>query len=415
MLDRRPQVPTHDPVLANATILIVDDNETNIRVLEGMLRHAGATTLHCLSDSRQAVPACVRLQPDIVLLDLHMPGLDGFAVMTELAEVLDRDDFVPVVVLTADNTTETRTRVLAAGASDFLTKPLDHLEVVLRVRNLLQTRALHVRLQRHRAGLEEKIRQQDERDAQARHRRDAKHRQVLEALEPGSMAMVFQPIVHLDSGHVAGFEALARFRCEPDRSPDAWFAEAAEVGLGTALELAAVELAIQEFATTGSDAYLSVNVSPQTALSPELDALARGDVAERLVFEITEHAAVRDYDHLISRLGGPRARGIRIAVDDTGAGFASLQHILRLRPDIIKLDMALTRGIDVDPVRRSLAAALVSFGQELRAHVVAEGVETERELETLRLLGIRYGQGFCLGRPAPAVVFARSTADATAS
>ena len=402
-----------DPVFANATILIVDDNLTNIRVLEGMLRHAGATMLHCLSDPREAVAACSKVRPDIVLLDLHMPVLDGYAVMAQLAETLDGDDFVPVVVLTADNTTETRTRVLAAGASDFLTKPLDHVEVVLRVRNLLQTRALHVRLQRHRAGLEEKIRQQDERDAQARQLRDAKHRRVLEALQPGSLAMVFQPIVHLDSGSIAGFEALARFRCEPDRGPDVWFAEAAEVGLGTELELAAARLAVEEFTSIGTDGYVSINVSPQTALAPELDELVRGELADRLVVEITEHAAVRDYDHLVNRLVGPRGRGIRVAVDDTGAGFASLQHILRLRPDIIKLDMALTRGIDVDPVRRSLAAALVSFGQELRAHVVAEGVETERELETLRLLGIRYGQGFCLGRPAPAIMFAgRTPADA---
>ena len=394
-----------DPVFAQSTILAVDDNAANLKLLEAMLRRAGATSIHAVADAREVGTTWAQVRPDIVLLDLHMPFVDGFALMAQLAEAQDPDDFVPVVVLTADTTSATRTRVLAAGASDFLTKPLDHVEVVLRVRNLLHTRALHVRLQRHRAGLEQEIRERDERDAGVRQWREAKQRRVREAMEPGALTAVFQPIVHLDSGDVAGYEALARFAVGPDRAPDAWFAEAADVGLGTELELVAVRAAMDAAVALPGDAYLSVNVSPATAVTSELSDIIGHDLAPRLVLEITEHAAVSDYEDLVGRLDPLRRRGVRLAVDDTGAGFASLQHILRLRPDVIKLDMALTRGVDADPVRRSLGAALVSFGQELHAHVVAEGVETASELDTLRALGIRFGQGFHLGRPAPAATF----------
>jgi EAL domain-containing protein (putative c-di-GMP-specific phosphodiesterase class I) len=117
------------------------------------------------------------------------------------------------------------------------------------------------------------------------------------------------------------------------------------------------------------------------------------------VLELTEHASVGNYGRLADALDPLRVRGVRVAVDDAGAGFASFRHILNLNPDIIKLDMALTRGIQADPVRRALASALVTFARELHAVIVAEGIETEAELKALRSLGVGYGQGFFLARP----------------
>ena len=118
-----------------------------------------------------------------------------------------------------------------------------------------------------------------------------------------------------------------------------------------------------------------------------------------MVLEVTEHAPVEDYDQLNRTLRTLRARGIRLAIDDAGAGFASFRHIVRLAPDFIKLDMTLTRDIDADPARRALATAMVSFALEIGATMIAEGIETEQEFRTLRSLGIGLGQGYFLGVP----------------
>ncbi len=162
---------------------------------------------------------------------------------------------------------------------------------------------------------------------------------------------VFQPIVELGSGGVVGAEALTRFEMTPIRSPDVWFAEAREVGLGVELEMAALRSSLSQLSRLPSGLYLSLNASPDTMMSPEFrDALADAP-AERVVLELTEHESVDDYELLETTVNRLRSDGVRLAVDDAGAGFSSFRHILKLRPDIIKLDVALTRGIDGDPAR----------------------------------------------------------------
>jgi EAL domain-containing protein (putative c-di-GMP-specific phosphodiesterase class I) len=143
-----------------------------------------------------------------------------------------------------------------------------------------------------------------------------------------------------------------------------------------------------------------VNVPAETLLGPELLALAAPDIAPRLVLELTEHMPIQDYGPVLCALGPLRNRGVQLAVDDTGAGYASLRHILTLTPDIIKLDGSLVRGIQHDPARRALAAALISFATDTETRLIAEGVETGDELATLTALGIRWVQGYHLGRPA---------------
>jgi EAL domain-containing protein (putative c-di-GMP-specific phosphodiesterase class I) len=136
-------------------------------------------------------------------------------------------------------------------------------------------------------------------------------------------------------------------------------------------------------------------------LGADLLDLLSGLPAERIVLEITEHAHVEDYDALLCALEPLRKNGVRLAVDDAGAGYSGLQHILQIRPDFIKLDMALTRHIDLDPARRALASALVAFARDTGSRIIAEGVETASELNTLRGIGIEKAQGYFLGRPMP--------------
>lgn len=235
---------------------------------------------------------------------------------------------------------------------------------------------------------------------------DASELRILEVLRGGaacnpSLTMVLQPVVDLRSGRVIGAEALARFKGEPYRTPDLWFEDARRAGLGTPLELLAIEIALSKLEDMPSSTYLAINASPESLVSDELRELVSRYPCERIVIELTEHARVDDYETVAEAVAWFRAHGARLAVDDAGAGFASFQHILRLQPDIIKLDRSLTSGVDANPVRHALASAIVTFGASLGARICAEGIETAAEIACLQQLGIAYGQGYYLGKPGP--------------
>jgi len=248
---------------------------------------------------------------------------------------------------------------------------------------------------------------------EAAHRIDAEQRIQGIVEDPDALSIVFQPIIDLSTDRVFGFEALARFDAWPYRTPDLWFQEAHEHHLGIELELLAATRAIAHLPMVPEGACLTVNAGPEMVMSREfvdllLDAPRRG-----VVLELTEHARFDDYPGLITSLRELRREGIRLAIDDTGNGYSSLSHILKLAPDFIKLDRDLVSGIDVDPVRRILAASLVMFAGDTGARIIAEGVETREELDVVCDLGVDYAQGYFLGRPAALGVFAASSVPAS--
>jgi EAL domain-containing protein (putative c-di-GMP-specific phosphodiesterase class I) len=223
---------------------------------------------------------------------------------------------------------------------------------------------------------------------------------IRSVLEGDRLDVEFQPVFDLDDCRIVSLEALARFESDPDRPPAAWFAEAAAVGLTIELELLAIRRALEQLDDFPPEVTIALNVSPSTALDPRFARLVE-DVAERVVIEITEHAQVDDYDALQNALAPLRERGAQLAIDDVGAGFANLRHILRLAPDIVKLDLSLTQEIARDPAREALASSLVGFAEGVGASITAEGISSNEELQLLRSLGVDYGQGFFLARPAP--------------
>lgn len=229
--------------------------------------------------------------------------------------------------------------------------------------------------------------------------RVAKHRRISAVLASQQPSIVYQPIFDFQGMSICGWECLSRFNLEPVRSPDQWFKEAAEAGLGVELECHAIAAALKGMDALPSGTYLTINCSPQLMLSGRLTDLLSPCPASRLVLEITEHAIVNDYTGLLKALKPLRQNGVRVAIDDAGAGYASMRHILQLRPDMIKLDMSLTQGIDHDPQKRAMASALIAFARETGSTIVAEGVETQSELDALRLLGANKVQGYLLGRP----------------
>jgi EAL domain-containing protein (putative c-di-GMP-specific phosphodiesterase class I) len=394
-------------LLADTVVLVVDDVEANVTLLEKLLLRAGVGRVVGITDPRRTIEMYHSVAPDLVLLDLHMPHLDGIEVLEALATVIPPDSFTPILVLTADSTDEAKQRALAAGAKDFVTKPFERTEVLLRVKNLLETRALHLALHRQNDALRAEIRQRTENERTVAHQHQRRLRRIQHVLDTGDITMVFQPIIDLNTSDILGVEALARFSPAPYRSPDKWFAEAAELGLGPDLELLAVAAAVNQVDQIPPGAYLSVNVSPATATHPALAGLLDA-CRHRIVLELTEHTRIDEYDCLLAALDTLRDGGIRLAVDDAGSGYATLRHILRLHPHIIKLDIDLTRGIDSDPARRALAMSLVSFADEIHATITAEGIETRAELETLRRLRVQSGQGYHLARPGPLAAHSRT-------
>jgi PAS domain S-box-containing protein len=223
----------------------------------------------------------------------------------------------------------------------------------------------------------------------------------------GLLRTVFQPIVDLERSSVIGFEALSRFPGEPTR-PDQWFADAIAVGLGVALEMHAARTAIAAMPELPDDTYLSVNLSPAALMSVDLDELMPMDPT-RLVLELTEHARVGDYEALRAAVQRLRADGVRIAVDDAGAGFASFRHILELEPDIVKIDLSISQGIADDPARQALVGGVADLALKSGATLVAEGVEDPRDLDRLSVLGVSHFQGYLFGRPSPLPVSAEVT------
>lgn len=232
--------------------------------------------------------------------------------------------------------------------------------------------------------------------------------------------MVFQPIRLLESNELIGYEALARFG---DDDPAKWFADAIDNGTSFELEMTAADIALDHLPDLPSDLYLAVNFSPSVVMTAGFTMrLCRHDLS-RVVLELTEHDPVHDYAAMRAVLGPLRAgganvctpvgpasnksravegeSGMRLAVDDLGAGWASMQHIYSLLPDHMKLDISTVSGVDHNRGKRAMTAGMVTFGAKMGIQVLSEGIETEAELVTLRALDVTAGQGWLLGRPGP--------------
>ncbi len=223
--------------------------------------------------------------------------------------------------------------------------------------------------------------------------------EIVRLLERGTDALriVFQPVLELATGRPAGYEALARFDVEPPRGPDEWLAQAHRAGLGAELEALALRAALQ-VPGRPDNAFLALNVSPRALLSaPVKEALP--DDLRGIVIELTEHELFGAEGELETELAALRIRGARVALDDAGAGYAGLQQLIRVAPDILKLDRALVHGAHADPSRQALLEALIGFAGNTGAAVCGEGVEDLEDLRTLVALDVTYAQGYGIARP----------------
>jgi EAL domain-containing protein (putative c-di-GMP-specific phosphodiesterase class I)/ActR/RegA family two-component response regulator len=398
--------PTGQPLGYPVRVIVADD-DPDIQVLLADL--IGDTeTLELVGsarDAEEAIDLAIRERPDVALLDVRMPG-DG---LVAAAAIRRRAPGTRVLALSSEDDRRTVVAMLEAGAVGYLLKDAPSATIV---ESILRAVSGEGSLARGvTAGVIEELveRRGDERRADARRREMIV--QIQRAIdEPEGLVIHLQPICSLRQGTVVGFEALSRFGVSPAQPPDAWFADAEKVDLRTELELLAVERALALLPGVPASAYLAVNASPTTAISDGFSMLIDRCDATRVVVEITEGAPIDDYELFDASMRGVRERGVRLAIDDAGAGFASLRHILNLVPDLIKLDGTLIAGIEADRARQALAAGLISFAGHLGASIVAECIESAGQLAALRTLGVEQGQGYFLSRPQlPDIALDRAT------
>jgi EAL domain-containing protein (putative c-di-GMP-specific phosphodiesterase class I)/AmiR/NasT family two-component response regulator len=376
-------------------VLIADDEPQLRENLVELLAHEDTVLIvGTAADADEAIELATQARPDIALVDVKMPAGGGARAAREIIRVSPR---TRVIALSAFEDRPTVLDMLRAGAVGYLVKGTASDEIVgsiakvMRGGTSLSTEVI--------GGIVQELTSHLRRDEIEEEELERSRMEVTRFIRGEGFTMAFQPIVDLRSRKTVGMEALSRFHSLPMRSPKEWFAEAARLELGEELELAAIRKAMLGVPRMPLDTYLSVNASHRTAMSTELLKVL-GEHAPRIVVEITEHEEVADYVELLRALTELRTHGIKRAIDDAGAGF-SLRHTLEIAPNIVKVDISITRDIDKERARRALASALISFAEEMGITIVAEGIETQAELETLEGLGVRYGQGYHLAEPAP--------------
>jgi len=378
-------------------VLVVEDERHVRDALSDLIEsEADLTVVGAAADTDEAIELAGASRPDVALVDVRMPGGGG---PRAAREIIKTSPATRVLALSAFEDRSTVLDMLRAGAVGYLVKGTSPAEIVRAIQRAARGQS-SLSAEVMASVVEELSTQLKKEEAESTERAETIER-IRRVIGGDGLTLVYQQVLDLRDRSVVGMEALSRFTIPPPRGPQVWFQEAARVDLAIDLELTAVAAALDDLPRLPVDAHLSINLSHRAAMSSRLHEVMQRASTDRVVAEITEHEQVEDYDTLYTALNRLRTDGLRLAIDDTGAGFASLRHILRLSPDFIKLDISLTRDIDTDRGRRALASALISFAEEMGITIIAEGIETQAELDALRELGVVFGQGFFLAKPAP--------------
>src|SRR5664279_3252823 len=295
---------------AGMSVLVVDHHPEDVDFLKKLLTRQGLERVYTETDSRKVQHLLAKHNPDLVLLALRMPHIDGFEVLAQIRKFA-AGGYLPVLVLTEDTTTVARNRALVEGAQDFLTKPVDTTEVVLRIANLLQTRELYATL-RYLTAVQ----------TQPGGERAEVLARIEGVLEHKTLTHVFQPIQDLNTGAIVGHEALSRFPNPALGGPGRWFADAFNVGLGVDLEWLAATSVMNYLDTAPPEMFLTVNLSPATVMHLVENELCPPALWPRIVIELTEQVPVEDYSALQRALAPMRSQGARLSADDLASGYA---------------------------------------------------------------------------------------------
>jgi EAL domain-containing protein (putative c-di-GMP-specific phosphodiesterase class I) len=375
-------------------LLAEDDDVVREAMIDLVSGESSLQLVGAAADAQEAIALAMELHPDVVLLDVRMPGGGGPAALSGIKKALPK---TRIVTLSAYDDRPIVMEMIRGGSDAYLVKGTPARDILRTIHDV--TRGGGALSAEVTAEVLEELSDRLSKDEEELEATERRRGRILDVIDAGGPQSVFQPIAELFGGRIVGVEALSRFPGDPARGTTEWFEQARAVGLCTELEIAAARSALAHLHELPPRAYVGLNFSPKTLLTSAFEGLVADLPEGRFLIEVTEHARIDDYDALTPALRRIRAVGGRVAVDDAGAGFASLRHILQLAPDVIKIDESLTKRIDTDRARRALTLGLVSFASEMGIAIVAEGIETRAELDVLRSLGVEYGQGFFLARP----------------
>jgi len=371
-------------------VLLVDDDQLVLHSWRRILRASGFK-IEILDQSRELAGLLARERFEAVITDIRMAGLDGFGVLRVVHELAPD---VPVVLATGSAALQSAIQAVEAGAFRYLQKPVGTDELQEAVSDAVRT----YRLAKAR---EEAFRLVGDEAAQKKVTARAELEERFERAL-ASRWMAYQPVIDWRSGEVFAYEALLRTDEESMKNPSVFIGAAEELGRLEDLGRSVRSAVATGLANIPEQVVAFVNLHPLDLDDPDLysEDAPLSVVAARVVLEITERASLSEVKDLGPRLDILRGLGFRIAVDDLGAGFAGLASFARLRPEVVKIDMSLVRGVESDPVRRKLVGSITRASHDLGILVVAEGIESEAEREALAALEVDLLQGYLLGRPA---------------
>lgn len=378
-----------DPAKPNTPVrvLVVDDEEPVCVAMERVLRARGYEVVTA-TDALAGLKAVSAGGLDVILSDIAMPKMDGLMFMRRVREV-DLD--VPVILVTGLPTMDTVKQAIDQGAFRYLTKPVENQALLKAVAQAVVAHKLTL-LKRQAAAL-------GGRDGAGPGDKVGLAARFDKAL--ASLWIAYQPIVRVTDGSVFGYEALMR-SVEPSLPHPGAVLDAAEK-LGRTVELGRVirTRAPEPMTAVPADQVLFVNLHPEELMDTDLFAsdAALSLIAPRTILEITERATIHDMQAIQDRIAKLRALGFRIAIDDLGAGYAGLTSFAVLEPEIVKLDMSLTRNVDTDPMRQRIVKSMVALCKEVGAQVVAEGIERASERDMVAGLGCDFVQGYFVAKP----------------
>ncbi|WP_411565170.1 EAL domain-containing protein [Pseudomonas orientalis] len=407
-----------------ATLLIVDDEPQVRKLLETLLQHEGYQTLSA-SNGEEALQLVAQQPPDLILLDIMMPGMDGYEVATRLkANPVTAN--IPIIMLSALSESSARVSGLETGAEEFISKPVERVELWLRVRNLLRLKAHGDELKQHSLMLEQQLQQRGGDHAQMNvhdlARQDLEN-DLRQAVDQQAFALHYQPKVELANGEVCGLEVLLRW----DRpgygavSPAVFVPILENLGLIVPVGRWVIERVCEQIAAWQSSGLgaieVSVNVSGHQLIEGDLIAdiehiLAHTGVdAHWLEVELTEGSLMENTEHTIAALQRLRAMGVKIAIDDFGTGYSSLAYLRRFPIDTLKIDIAFIREVTTNPQDAAITRTIIELAHSLKLRVVAEGVETQAQLAFLKEAGCDQIQGYLFSRPLPVETLERLLLD----
>ncbi|HEV8564291.1 MAG TPA: EAL domain-containing protein [Actinomycetota bacterium] len=378
-------------------VLIADDDPAILEILTFLVSSDPSMDfVGAASGADEAIDLAKEHLPDVALLDARMPGGGGPRAARGIRRGSPHTD---IIALSVSEDPVTVVTMLDSGASGYVSKGDSTKEILRAIHRSREGRtSLSARV---RGAVAETLADHVTSQARAAGRRSGTRSRIKDLIDSDAIHIVFQPIVNLRTGDVVAVEALARFMTRPRRSPEVWFADARDTGVGVELELAAARRALTNVEKLSPPARLAVNLSPEAICSEQLAVALSQVPLDRLIVEVTEQTRIVDEERFHAVIEGWRAEGLLLAVDDVGAGFSGLNRVVDLRPDFIKLDLALTHGIASDHVRRTLVSTLATFAVGVGTAVIAEGIESDDQITGLLELGVELGQGYRLGRPGP--------------